>query len=128
MPRANTANGFFEKHSPTMGNFDGRVRIYLASVFAIAARLGVGVGSFRRIEKIANDPPSTVRAGASHRSGGVVRDGARRLGRDQHRARLPVRADRDATPDNTFKFNVEYGWGGGGTRLTTGTGENGDDD
>jgi hypothetical protein len=109
----NTGNAIFEKsfggdrESPTIG-----FEYAWQSVFDIAGGFGAGFEAFGEIEKIANDPPST--SDQEHRIGPVALFGAELGDWGEIGIELGFLFGlTDATPDNTFKFNIEYEWGPG---------------
>jgi hypothetical protein len=120
----NTGNAFFEKsfgddrESPTVG-----FEYAWQSVFDIWGGFGAGFEAFGEIEKIANDPPSTDEQ--EHRIGPVALFEAD-LGKW---GEIGIELGflfglTDATPDNTFKFNLEYEWSPGDDEEA----DDGDDD
>ncbi len=110
----NTANAIFERsfgddrETPTVG-----FEYAWQSVVDIAGGFGAGFEAFGEIEKIANDAPSAD--DQEHRIGPVALFEAE-LG-DWGEIGIEVGflfGLTNATPDNTFKFNLEYEWGPGG--------------
>jgi hypothetical protein len=110
----NTANAIFERsfgddrETPTVG-----FEYAWQSVVDIAGGFGAGFEAFGEIEKIANDPPSAD--DQEHRIGPVALFEAELS--DWGEIGIEVGflfGLTDATPDNTFKFNLEYEWGPGG--------------
>ena len=110
----NTANAIFERsfggdrETPTVG-----FEYAWQSVVDIAGGFGAGFEAFGEIEKITNDPPSAD--DQEHRIGPVALFEAE-LG-DWGEIGIEVGflfGLTNATPDNTFKFNLEYEWGPGG--------------
>jgi hypothetical protein len=109
----NTANAIFERsfgedrESPTVG-----FEYAWQSVVDIAGGFGAGFEAFGEIEKIANDPPSAD--DQEHRIGPVALFEAE-LG---EWGEIGIEVGflfglTNATPDNTFKCNLEYEWGPG---------------
>jgi hypothetical protein len=107
----NTANAVFERsfgddrETPTVG-----FEYAWQSVVDIAGGFGAGFEAFGEIEKITNDAPSA--ADQEHRIGPVALFEAE-LG-DWGEIGIEVGflfGLTNATPDNTFKFNLEYEWG-----------------
>ena len=108
----NTGNAFFEKQFGGERE-TGTVGFEYAwqSVFDIIGGLGAGFDAFGEIEKIANDPPSTDEQ--EHRIGPVALYETELGGWGEIGIELGFLFGlTDGTPDNTFKFNVEFEWGG----------------
>ena len=107
----NTANAIFEqpfgddRETATVGFEYG-----WQSVFDVAGGLGLGFEAFGEIEKIANDPPSLSEQ--EHRIGPVALFEAELGEWGEIGIELGFLFGlTDETPDNTFKFNLEYEWG-----------------
>lgn len=106
-----TANGLFERpfgddrETPTVG-----FAYAWQSMVDIAGGLGVGFEAFGEIEKIANDPPSLSEQ--EHRLGPVALFELALGDWGEIGIELGFLFGlTDATPDNTFKFNLEFEWG-----------------
>jgi hypothetical protein len=109
----NTANAIFERsfggdrETPTVG-----FEYAWQSAVDIAGGFGAGFEAFGEIEKIANDPPSAD--DQEHRIGPVALFEAEIGDWGEIGIELGFLFGlTNATPDNTFKFNLEYEWGAG---------------